>query len=388
MLARTIVQTALNRLHDGSLTVVEKGRTRAFGPGGDLAVTVTVHDERFWPAVLRKGSVGLGEAYAERWYDVDDLAGLYRIAYRNLRPWFRVRDAYANRTAPVRDLFPARSRGKDVDRDHISAHYDVSNDFFELMLDPTMAYSCGLFDRPGMTLEEAQEAKFDRLFDLLDLGPEDHLLEIGTGWGGLAVHAALRRGCRVTTTTISAEQHDYAAKRVAQAGLTDQVTVLDVDYRDLTGTYDKVVSVEMIEAVDWRDHATFFSTLADRARPGGLVALQAIVIDDACYEWSKRHEEFIKKFIFPGGCLPSVTSIVDGAADTLRLRPLEVHQIGQHYAETLRRWQANVDDNRHAIEALGFDDRFQRIWDMYLQCCIAAYEERHVRGAHIVLEAT
>jgi cyclopropane-fatty-acyl-phospholipid synthase len=268
----------------------------------------------------------------------------------------------------------------------VAAHYDLSNEFFSLMLDPTMSYSCAVFDDPGADLEVAQQAKLDRLFDLLDLGPDDHLLEIGTGWGGLATRAAATRGCRVTTTTISAEQHRFASQRVAALGLADRVTVLDHDYRDLGATYDKVVSVEMIEAVDWRDHATFFETLAARVRPGGRAVLQAIVIDDRGYERAKRQTDFIKVFVFPGGCLPSVASIQRSASATGELRTHGVHRIGHHYAETLRRWQHNVDAHRAEIAALGFDDRGQRIWDLYLQYCIGAFESRHIDTVQIVLD--
>lgn len=383
MLARSIVRNAAKMLHDGTLTIIEDDASTTVGSGEPL-VTVEVRDPRFWPAMLR-GSTGLGQAYAERWFDTDDLAGMIQLLHRNLMPVFRRRDALAARLAPVRDLVPARSRGKDVDRRHIEAHYDLSNDFFELMLGPTMAYSCALFDTPDTSLDDAQIAKFDRLCRLLDLGPDDHLLEIGTGWGGLAVHAARTTGCRVTTTTISSRQHDYAAKRVAQAGLTDQVTVVDHDYRDLEGTFDKTVSVEMIEAVDWRDHPAFFSTLAGRTRPGGRIVLQAIVIDDAAYHHAKRRDDFIKTTIFPGGCLPSVATIADSAA-AAGLRTLQLHQIGDHYAETLRRWQERVDERRAEIERLGFDDRFQRTWEMYLQYCIAAFETGHIRAVHVVLD--
>lgn len=386
MLARRVALTALSKLRDGRITVVEGGRTTSYGPGGPRAATVTVHDPRFWSALVRRGSVGLGEAYGAGWFDADDLADLVQIAVVNLAPIMRQQDRLATALAPVRDRLPSSSRGKETDRANIAAHYDRSNEFFSLMLDPTMSYSCAVFDEPGADLEAAQRAKLDRLCDLLDLGPDDHLLEIGTGWGGLATHAAASRGCRVTTTTISAEQHRYASERVAALGLTDRVTVLDHDYRDLGATYDKVVSVEMIEAVDWRDHATFFETLAERLRPGGRAVLQAIVIDDRSYERAKRQTDFIKAFVFPGGCLPSVTSIRRSAAATGDLRTLDVHRIGHHYAETLRRWQRNVDAHRAEITRLGFDERMQRIWDLYLQYCIGAFESGHIDTIQVVLD--
>ncbi len=386
MLARRIVQIALSRMREGQLVVIERGRRTTYGRPGALTVTLTVHDDRFWRAVLRRGSVGLGEAYANRWFDADSLADLVRIGFANLAPIMRRRDRIATLIAPIRDRLPRSSRGREIDRRNVAAHYDLSNDFFSLMLDPTMAYSCAVFDETGVDLAAAQRAKFDRLCNLLDLGPDDHLLEIGTGWGGLAVHAASHYGCRVTTTTISAEQHAFAAKRISDLGLADRVEVLDRDYRDLDGTYDKVVSIEMIEAVDWHDHATFFSALAERVRPGGRAALQAIVIDDSSYERAKRTTDFIKRFIFPGGCLPSVASIDRSVAATGVLRTTSVDRIGQHYPETLRRWQQNLDARRADIGRVGLSARFQRIWDLYLQYCIGSFETEHIDVVQVVLQ--
>jgi cyclopropane-fatty-acyl-phospholipid synthase len=387
MLARTLTTAALRRLAEGSLTVVEPGRRHTFGPGPGPSATVTIRDPRAWSAVARRGGIGLGEAYAEGWFEADDLAALVEVAVRNTVRARRGADRLAQRAAPLRDRLPTRSRGAGADRSYVAAHYDLSNELFGLMLDPTMSYSCARFADGAATLEAAQLAKLDRVAALLDLGPDDHLLEIGTGWGGLAVHLAGTTGCRVTTTTISAEQHAYASKVVAEAGLADRVTVLDDDYRDLRGTYDKVVSIEMIEAVDWRDHAAFFDVIADRLRPGGRAVLQAIVIDDRTFDRAKRSTDFIKAFVFPGGCLPSVGSIVRDAVATRRLRPVELHSIGADYPPTLAAWAANVDAARDELLRLGFDERFQRIWDLYLAYCIGAFRSGHVDAVHVVLDA-
>jgi cyclopropane-fatty-acyl-phospholipid synthase len=386
MLARRIMRGALARLHEGELTLVEGGTTTLHGPGGTPGATITVHDDRLWSAVLRRGSVGLGQAYANGWFDSDDLASLVHLAVANLEPIQRPRDRLADALAPVHDLLPSRSRGRETDRAHVAAHYDLSNRFFSLMLDPTMTYSCALFDDPAASLDAAQRAKFARICELLDLTADDQLFEIGTGWGGFALHAASTLGCHVTTTTISVSQWEHTRRRVAELGLEDRIDVLALDYRDVGGTYDKVVSIEMIEAVDWRDHAAFFSTVAERLRPGGRATLQAIVIDDRSYERAKRHTDFIKAAIFPGGCLPSISSIIRAARDTGRLLPVGVHRIGQHYPETLRRWQQNVDVHRDEIVRLGFDDRFLRTWDFYLQYCIGSFEAHHIDDVHVVLE--
>lgn len=388
MLTRTIATAALHRLRDGTLTVIEDGSRTTYGTGAAPRAEVTIHDPRAWSAIVRRTSVGVGEAYAAGWFDADDLAALVEVLVRASLPLRRRLDRVAQRAAPLRDRLPTRSRGAAADRQNVAAHYDLSNELFELMLDPTMSYSCALFDDEGhRSLEAAQVAKLDRLCDLLELGPDDHLLEIGTGWGGLAVHAARRTGCQVTTTTISVEQHEYASKLVAEEGLADRVTVLDLDYRDLEGTYDKVVSVEMIEAVDWRDHAGFFDAVARLTRPGGRAVLQAIVIDDRSVDRAKRSVDFIKAFVFPGGCLPSVGSIVRDATRTGRLRPVEVHAIGRHYPETLARWAANVAVAPDELQRLGFDERFRRIWDLYLAYCIAAFRSGHCDAVHVVLDA-
>jgi cyclopropane-fatty-acyl-phospholipid synthase len=385
VLARSIVRSALTRVREGSLTVVDGGRATTYGSAACRRAAVVVHDERAYAAVARRGSVGLGEAYAAGWFDADDLATVIEIAARDLDRVRRRVDRVADLVAPVRARLPVRSRGAETDRSYVAAHYDLSNELFARMLDPTMTYSCAVFDGTS-SLEEAQRAKLDRLAALLRLEPDDHVLEIGTGWGGLAVHFAREHGCRVTTTTISAEQHAFAVRRVDEAGLADRVTVLDRDYRHLEGRFDKVVSVEMIEAVDWRDHRGFFDVLARRARPGGRVALQAIVIADGSFEAAKRRTDFIKAFVFPGGCLPSVGSITAEAARA-GLRRTDLHSIGASYPPTLAAWADNVAAARDELSSLGFDRPFQRIWEMYLAYCIGAFRSGHVDAVQVAFDA-
>jgi cyclopropane-fatty-acyl-phospholipid synthase len=253
------------------------------------------------------------------------------------------------------------------------------------MLDETMMYSSAVFERPDMSLADAQRAKLDRLCTKLGLGPDDHVVEIGTGWGGFAVHAARTTGCRVTTTTISRAQFEYAAKRVADEGLADRITVLERDYRDLTGTYDKLVSIEMIEAVDWRQHDAFFRRCASLLAPDGLMALQAITVDDRSYARAKNGTDFVREFIFPGGCLPSVEAITRSLRRSTPMVVVDLEDIGQHYVETLLRWYANVERHRDQITALGLDTRFQRLWDLYLCYCAGAFAERHISDVQMVM---
>ena len=254
------------------------------------------------------------------------------------------------------------------------------------MLDPTMAYSCGFFADEGTSLEAAQVAKFEMIAAKLRLGPEDHVIEIGTAGEVSPSMPAARHGCRVTTTTISEAQRSLAEKRVAEHGLSDRVTVLGEDYRDLRGRYDALVSIEMIEAVDWRRHDQFFATCARLLTDNGRMALQAITIEDASYERAKLHDDFIRAMVFPGGCLPSVSTIAASVARTSNLRIVDLEDIGPHYAETLRRWRARIlVAQRPAVEALGFDGRFWRFWSLYLCYCEAAFMERHVSDVQLVL---
>jgi cyclopropane-fatty-acyl-phospholipid synthase len=367
------------------LTVVDGNGRHTFGSGLPEA-TMVVHDPSVYPDILFGGSVGFGRSYVDGRWDCDDITSLVRILSVGLRPVTTVQDRvgqwWGSATDWARRLRPP---GPQADRDNIQAHYDLSNEFFELMLDETLMYSSAIFERPDMDLAEAQRAKLDRLCTKLDLGPGDHVLEIGTGWGGFAVHAASNYGCRVTTTTISDAQFRYAAKRVADEGLSDRVTVLDLDYRDLTGTYDKLISIEMIEAVDWRHHDTFFRTCAARLRPDGLMALQAITVDDRSYERAKNNKDFIREMIFPGGCLPSVEAITRALRRSTPLTVVDLEDIGRHYVETLLRWHGNVGRHRREMTDLGLDTRFQRLWDLYLCYCAGAFAERHISDVQMVM---
>jgi cyclopropane-fatty-acyl-phospholipid synthase len=287
---------------------------------------------------------------------------------------------------PAAGLFALlRRNSRTGARRNIADHYDLGNDFFALMLDPTMTYSSAVFDPPEATLEEASRRKLDLLCQKLELGPRDHLLEIGSGWGSMAIHAATRTGCRVTTTTISRAQHELATERVARAGLAGRVTVLLEDYRDLTGRYDKVVSVEMIEAIGAGQYPTFFDRCAARLVPGGRLAVQAITIADQHYERARRQVDFIKRHVFPGGCIPSVTALVDAAttASDLRLRHLE--DLTPHYARTLAAWRDNLAARQEAVAKLT-TERFRRLWDFYLCYCEGGFAERYVGLVQMVFD--
>jgi cyclopropane-fatty-acyl-phospholipid synthase len=288
---------------------------------------------------------------------------------------------------PVRRLLHAAARNTRAgSRRNIAAHYDIGNDFFELFLDPTMMYSCAVFERADMSLEQAQVAKLDRLCLKLDLQPGDHLLEIGTGWGALALHAARHYGCRVTTTTISREQHALARRRIDEAGLAERITLRLDDYRDLDGRYDKLVSVEMIEAIGHQYFDTFFRRCSELLMPGGTMVLQAITIDDRQYESARDSVDFIKRHIFPGCCIPSVTALAQSMARASTLRIVDLEDIGPHYATTLAAWRRNLFANAERVRAGGYPEALLRMWHFYLSYCEGGFTERALGDVQLVLQ--
>jgi cyclopropane-fatty-acyl-phospholipid synthase len=378
-LARAAVTQALRRVRAGRIEVVENGRRRAFGPAGaELRATVTINDPAAWRGPLR-GSVGLGETYVDGLWETDDLVALIRIAARELRELDGLRGAVAGARGVLhraRRLVPENTRAGA--RKNISAHYDLGNDLFAAFLDERMMYSCAYFPREGASLEEAQLAKLDRICTQLRLNSGNHLLEIGTGWGGLAVHAARERGCRVTTTTISREQHELAARRVREAGLEDRVTVLLEDYRDLRGTYDRLVSVEMIEAVGWQYFDDFFRRCDELLAPDGLMLLQAITIGDDIYEIEKGARSFANTHVFPGGCLPSEGLIADCLARVTSMRQVWADDITAHYPLTLAAWRERFLGAWERLRSSGYDERFRRLWTFYLSSSEAGFRERRI----------
>ena len=383
---RTAAMALLRQIRVGSLILVDEteGRRLSFGRGAPRA-TIEMHDAGFWKA-LSHGSRGLAESYAAGMWDTPDLVAVIRLAARNAVVIDRVRRFTAPLWSPrqqMRALLRPNSRQRN--RRDIAAHYDLGNELFSRMLDPTMSYSCALFEHEGMSLEQASIAKLERVCEVLDLRPEDQVIEIGTGWGGFAVHAAATRGCRVTTTTISAEQHAYAVARVREAGLEDLVTVLRSDYRDLRGRYDKLVSIEMIEAVGWQQIGTFFSRCSRLLHPHGAMLLQAITIDDRAYEVEKASRSFIKEYIFPGGCLPSLEVIQRNVARRTDLQTADLHDLTASYVTTLRRWRERFLAHSDELAAMGYDESFQRMWTLYLSYCEAGFAERRINDIQLLL---
>jgi cyclopropane-fatty-acyl-phospholipid synthase len=387
-LARRIVLHLLGRLRGGELVIVEGSERHMFGERvaeRPLLVILRVHDPHFYRELLH-GSVGLCRSYMDGLWDCSDLVGLTRIAALNVSSL----DSLRRLLAPV--LVPLQRWGRWLARNtpgrsrrQIAAHYDLGNELFSLFLDPTMMYSCAFFQTPQQTLEEASLAKLQRVCAKLDLGPDDHVLEIGTGWGGFALYAAEHCGCRVTTTTISREQHAFATERVRAAGLGDRVTILLEDYRDLRGSYDKLVSIEMIEAVGWQYFPHFFRRCSELLAEDGAMLLQAIVINDRAYQVEKAGKSFINTYIFPGGCLPSLEIISRSVARMTDLRQVQLEDITAHYAETLARWRERFLESSEQLSALGYDERFRRLWELYLCYCEGGFRERRIQDVQLLL---
>jgi len=384
------VLRSLSGIRRGRLTVIEGGKRHDFGdpsPTAQPSAVVTVHDPACWKRVALGGTIGAGEAYMAGEFSCSDLTAMTRlfVVNRNVMNGMEGRLAWLGRAGHwLAHLGNGHSRAGD--RRNIAAHYDLGNDFFERFLDrDAMMYSAGIFPRAESSLEEASLAKLDAVCRKLELSPRDHVLEIGTGWGGFACHAARRYGCRVTTTTISRRQYEHAKARVAREGLQGRVEVLLKDYRDLEGVYDKLVSIEMIEAVGHRHLGTFFRRCDALLKPGGAMLLQAITIAEPFHEQARRSVDFIQRYIFPGGSLPSVRVLCEAMGGHSALQPRNLEDIGLHYATTLRHWRERFLPHRDALRAEGYTPSFLRMWEFYLAYCEGGFLERALGTVQMLL---
>jgi cyclopropane-fatty-acyl-phospholipid synthase len=388
-LARKLVFQRLANLTHGRLRIHDGYGYQGFS-GTDrrheLSVSLQVTDGRFYTNLALGGAVGAAESYMMGHWHTDDLTGLIRLLVANRSVLENLDSGTARVSAPLRRVLHWINRNtRSGSRKNIAAHYDLGNDFFRLWLDESMMYSAAVFERPDMSLEEASAAKLDRLCRKLELVPGDHVLEIGTGWGGFAIHAATHYGCKVTTTTISREQYDYARARVSEAGLDHRITLLLQDYRELEGDYDKLVSIEMIEAVGHEYLDTYFSQCSGLLKPGGMMALQAITIADQRYEAALKSVDFIQRYIFPGGFLPSVTAMLASLTGKTDMRLYHLEDIGEHYATTLRHWRIRFKQKLTEIRAMGYSEEFLRMWEYYYCYCEGAFTERAIGNVQMLL---
>lgn len=385
--AKRIFLRGLERLRGGSLELISDGRTWHFGESGHpLRALVVVHHDRFFARALLGGDVALGEAWMDGDWSSPDLVAVVRLAVRNLVPLEqqnRLLSAACRGLKTLRHRLRANSIAGS--RRNIEAHYDLSNDFFRLFLDRSLMYSCACFESEEDSLEDAQFHKLDTICRTLRLGPQDHVLEIGTGWGGFAEHAVKYYGCRVTTTTISRRQYEYARERFQAIPQVERIELLQEDYRTLRGQYDKIVSIEMFEAVGLRYYDRFFGACDRLLRPDGVMLMQTITINEQAFPAYHRSSDWIQKYIFPGCELASVSEILRSLARATSLGLYHAEDIGTHYARTLAAWRKRFHDAVNEVRELGFDDRFIRMWDYYLAYCEGAFLERHVGDFRLLL---
>jgi cyclopropane-fatty-acyl-phospholipid synthase len=387
---RAITRRALARLSYGSIELHDAQGVHRYGVDIGPRVRMTLTGEGVYAAIAFRGAMGAAEAYIDGLWTTDDLPGLIEILTTNYASLRSLDRAIAKLAAPVeRGRYWLRRNTRGGSKRNILAHYDLSNEFFSLFLDPSMTYSSAIFTPEAASLEAAQTEKIDRACRHLDLKPTDHLVEIGTGWGAMAIHAASRYGCRVTTTTISDNQHAEAVRRIAHAGLSDRITVLKADYRDLArdhaGRFDKLVSIEMIEAVGHEFHDGYFRAVSGLLKPDGAALIQAIVIRDQFYDAARRRVDFLKRYIFPGSCLLGVERMLGCVRRRTDLSVRSVEDIGQHYVRTLAMWRAAFLARRDQVRALGFDERFIRMWDYYLAYCEGVFRTGHCSDVQMLL---
>ena len=387
--ARSMILKHLGTMQRGQLVIKENGEKTVYGDQSDnveLVAELTIVDIDTYSALALNGVIGAGESYMEGHWTSPDLVKVIRFFVINMQT-LDAMDGERTWLSRMGMWLLDRVNRNTIARaqKNISAHYDLGNDFFSLFLDQTMMYSSAVFADEKISLYEASNAKLETICQQLKLNADDHLVEIGTGWGGMAIYAAQNYGCRVTTTTISKEQFDFATKRVNDLGLNDQVTVLMQDYRKLTGRYDKLVSIEMIEAVGRQYFSEYFSRCADLLKPDGLMLIQAITIADQRYDQATKAVDFIQRYIFPGGCLPSVNVIGHHVASNTDMMIISLSDIGRDYAITLERWREQFLEKLETVRSQGFDERFIRMWEYYLCYCEGGFRERVISTAQIVM---
>lgn len=388
-LAQRVVLAQLEKLQTGQIVVIQDDVQATFGRLTDdfpRAIELRVFDTRFYRDIAFGGSIGAGEAYIHGYWACDDLEDLLRVLIRNRDVLEKMDSGLGRLGVPMRKLLHALNRNtRSGSRKNIAAHYDLGNDFYKLWLDRTMMYSSAYFDSPETSLEDAAVAKLDRICRKLNLSADDSVVEIGTGWGGFAIHAARNYGCHVTTTTISQRQYDYAKQAIIDADLDDRITLLFKDYRDVEGSFDKLVSIEMIEAVGHEYHDTYFRKCCELLKPEGQMLLQAITMSDQHYDQYKTGVDFIKRYIFPGGCLTSVTDMTRTMTSQTDMRVIHLEDIGPHYATTLNRWRERFLARIDEVRTLGYSESFIRMWRFYLAYCESAFTERAIGDVQMLI---
>ena len=380
------LQKKFKNLKTGHISVNDGDETFTFGDSSsDEKVSVDIHSQEFYVMTGSGGALGIAEAYVAGYWSSDDVVKLFQIIIRNRDILLSLEKGFAKLVKPINKMIHrGRQNTLKGSKENILAHYDLSNDFYKLWLDPSMTYSCAFFNNDSVTLEEASIEKLDRICRKLDLSEDDSVLEIGTGWGSFSIHAAKNYGCKITTTTISDAQFDYARSRIKDEGLESKITLINKDYRDLDGKYDKIVSIEMIEAVGYEYIPDYFSKLSSLLNNNGLVALQGITYNDQNFEVYKDSVDFIKKYIFPGSCLISIAQIIDVIKKDTDLAMVDMEDITKHYAVTLNRWRKNFMDVIPKVKEMGYSQAFINMWEFYFLYCEAGFSERNIGDVQMI----
>ncbi len=382
-----MVLKQLKKIKKGEIIWIDSIYNKFGNPSQDLIATVTIHHKNFYKKFIWKGSLGAAESYIAGDWSCNNLTALMQIIIENKAVLSELEKgwSFANHMFRMLKNMLNYSRIK-KSRQNILYHYDLSNSFFKQFLDTQMVYSCAIFGDDLQNLDQAQIRKLSIICERLKLTKEDHLLEIGTGWGALAIYAAQNYHCKVTTTTISDAQYEYVHKKIKELGLEDKICLLKKDYRHLQGQYDKLVSIEMIESIGYQYFNTYFSVCNRLLRKGGLFLLQSIIINDQEYDRYKRELDFIKAYIFPGGCLPCIETISHAVKNKTTLRIQEIKDFGKDYAKTLSQWNQKFQANRKEIKHLGFNDQFRRMFEFYFCYCKAGFLSSYISVIHTVME--
>ena len=377
----------LSNITQGTLEFTGHGRSCSYGTGKGHRASIHVKDKAFYRKACLGGSLGIADSYADGDWDSPDLTALFRLFLHNQSSMDNLDKGLASILSRMAKWMYGLTLRNTVEgsKRNISLHYDLGNDFFELVLDPTMTYSCGIFENDDTSMEEASLAKYDSILEQLQVEASHSLLEIGCGWGGFAIRAAQATGCKMTSTTISEEQYKFAKKRVAKLGLEDRVSIIKADYRHLEAQYDRIVSIEMIEAVGHNFLPTYFGKIANLLKDDGAALIQGITMPDYRYEGYLKRVDYIRSRVFPGSCCPSVTAMVGAATQTTDLRPAGLTEIGRHYVKTLQEWGKNFNANWEKIRELGYPESFLRSWEYYLCYCEAGFAEDYTNNVHLLL---
>ena len=381
--SKKIILNVLKQIKKGTIKLNDGSESYVFGETDSPSATINIINPRAYKKILLQGSLGAGKSFIDGDWTTDDLQQLIELFIQNDSLFNNIESPLARFLSMIRTMiYKLNINTESRAKDNILAHYDLGNDFFQLILDPSMMYSCAIYEPINISLEDASKKKLQRICDKLQLKSGDHLLEIGTGWGGFAVYAAQNYGCKITTTTISDKQYAFVKEKIKRLGLENQIELLNLDYRKLSGQYDKVVSIEMIEAVGHKYFNAFFHQCDQLLKPAGLFFLQAIVINDQAYEAAKDEVDFIKKYIFPGGCLPSVCSISKSIATQTKMKLISFDDIGIHYVTTLKDWHKKLLANKDLILAQGFTEDFIRMWQFYFCYSAAGFQSNYIGDIH------